>query len=161
MTNTAEDKSLRRYQDVLYIVGTGIMAMGLWNSFKTVLFFTTGANGYAELGNDGVPRAVIIVTFVLIDLIDLALRYYVCSHARAEGLARTPESQGKLYLVLAGFLALGHFVSVLLIAIAFTELGDSQIEGLITAVMDLILFLLMAYMIIAAVRIRKGGYHAE
>jgi hypothetical protein len=99
------DIELRRRRINLSTLGTGVVAFGVWNVLKTMLYlFASSVNFYdaKDVGADA--AAVSLIYYVLLGLLlalDFSLRLYIGLSARAEGKGR---KKGSGYIVAAAVL---------------------------------------------------------
>lgn len=149
----------RRYRNTQSVVGTGILVLGVWSLIRFVLQF-----GLIEevLASYGFPPSLVWVVLGLA-CVDIAMRAYICSCARAVGRG---EHKGVLYLVLAFLIALPHVISAVS-GLALCLSGMAPIlETATTAVVDCTCFCMTADFIVSAIRLRRlqcrgGEAHAD
>ena len=141
---------LRRNRSTLSIVGTGVVAIGLWSIAKTLLLFL---NPQVEVLIRSIEngQSVVITTFVLLGF-DLMLRLYVCLSARSQ---KRDPSRGILFLAVTALLIAMSALSVVLELLSVTPDVFSTIATGATVAIELTCILAMAQMMAAALRIRK------
>jgi hypothetical protein len=153
------DSFVRRDRDTLYVIGTGILALGAWALVKYVMMYLRYSEQLTEaIGKGGEAGAVVsAVLGILIGLalFELVLHVIVGLSARAEGQGKR---KGFLYLACAVLLALLVFAYVCLDVfglVAVGEIGD-KIDIVIEGVIDFTSFVMLAGLIAATVRLRKS-----
>ncbi len=151
---------IRRLQDMLAIAGTGILAFSAWTLLKTILFFFV----YDEQAqrqifqiNDEMSMETFYIAFIIIALIDLAIRVYVGMSARGESKGKR---KGVLYLIVAAFIAIGSVSSIVLILLGNSS-SPSMFDLIMTAVIEVTSFAILMLMIICAVRLRRLSKSSE
>ena len=162
---------LRRDENTLTVVGSGVILFGVWTVVKMVLqeinrfpefMAELGADelgfegtGLAEMGLDpNLLATVVAFTVVLIVfLLDLALRVFVGLSARAEGRGRP---QGRLYLILAGLLLVLSGLSFVSYVITYFSHSEYVVDADAAILVELTSFITLLQMIISAVRVRRA-----
>ena len=101
--NQPEKMQLRRDENTLMVVGSGVIIFGVWSVLKVLLLETTRLPemmaeirledlGFEELGLGDLSWVVaaMAIVFILIGLLlDLSIRVFVGLSARAEGKGKT------------------------------------------------------------------------
>lgn len=146
---------LRRNLDTIFIVGTGTILMAVWGIAKLIALAVLSEAGIESVvgpfPDDGAP-ALYYRFFGFFILLDFLLRIVIGRRARAEGRGK---KQGSLYIVLAGFLCLNYLMSVVGRAVnLYFERSDIE-DTLIMIVIDATSMVILAELIVSAVRIRK------
>ena len=99
------DIELRRRRINLSTLGTGVVAFGVWNVLKTMLYIFASSVSFYDAKDAGEDAAVVSLIFhVLLGLflaLDFSLRLYIGLSARAEGKGRR---KGNGYIVAAAIL---------------------------------------------------------
>jgi magnesium-transporting ATPase (P-type) len=114
--NMTGQAQLRRIQDTLTISGTAVIAFSVWSLAKIGLFLTFANENMLSwlLGLDKESLTVAVyVSLVVVALVDMGVRVYVGTSARAEGRG---AKKGPFYLVVAVIIALGNASSLAAIA---------------------------------------------
>ncbi len=106
-------RRLRRNENYLVIIGTGVMAFGFWSVIQTVLLLLLSPQAVSEYfdtvsGPDFSPNIGYVLLMVLTTL-DLLVRLYVGLSARAEGFG---AKKGNLYVVFAVLLCFFHLLAL-------------------------------------------------
>lgn len=100
-------RRLRRNQNYLIMIGSGVIMIGLWSVIKTICFLLLGSGTakayFVEMAQAGVSGRGSILIMLLIVSVDLAVRFFVGLNAIREGYG---ERRGVLYVVLAVVLSL-------------------------------------------------------
>ncbi len=147
---------LRRYEDDLYISGTGVIVMGIWSIIKTVMgiFLEADSPIFAEIDDEFGKTMTIVITVLLLVIISaliLKLHLYV-------GLNAMRASQGKTHK--RGYLAVSVIMLMLtLVSVAAYKEKISDIGNIDTVIASMLVDLTTAYifvlLIVSAYRIRK------
>ena len=162
---------LRRDENTLTVVGSGVILFGVWTVVKMVLqeinrfpefMAELGADelgfeetGLADLGLDPnlLAMAVAFTVVIIVYLMDLGLRVFVGLSARAEGRGRP---QGRLYLILAGLLLVLSGLSFVLYVITYFSHSEYVVDADAAILVELTSFITLLQMIISAVRVRRA-----
>ena len=151
------EAALRRYQDSLVIIGTGVIILGLWSVIKMVLLILTGGQFIPEeyAGPDRKAERIIFIVFIAIFLaIDLGLRLYIGRSAQAEGHGRRRPFA---YAVVAGLLALasvGEILFILSNTSSVLEAGD-PVDLAVSILIEATNAVTLVELVISAVRVRQ------
>lgn len=166
-----EKMRLRRDENTLTVVGSGVILFGVWTVVKMVLhelnrlpefMAELGADelgfeetGLADMGLDPKLLATVVAftVVIIVFLMDLALRVFVGLSARAEGRGRP---QGRLYLILAGMLLLLSGVSFCSYVVTYFLPSDTVVDADAAILVELTSFITLLQMIISAVRVRRA-----
>lgn len=135
--NDPEEIQVRRSRNILYTIGTGVAAFGVWSIAKSILFLVTDMPRLTSIAKeagesvehvvaDSVITALIIGIVLLVLLVDILLRLYigVCARKHARGSLRK-----KTYLFFSCLMIAGSvFIivsSVMSQSLQFRELGGT------------------------------------
>lgn len=137
------ERELRRYQNLLVCVGSGIILFGLWTLVKGVMTIILYKEELQEfllsLGTREEELALMIelVSYFLIILccLDLALRLAVGLSARREGRARD-QKRHWAFLVFGAVLLTLTLTSLTMDLKDFNENFNSIFDGIITVAID-------------------------
>lgn len=150
---------VRRDRDTLYVIGTGILALGAWALVKYVMMYLRYSEQLMEAigkgGEDGAVVSAILGIIIGFALFELVLHLIVGLSARAEGQGKR---KGFLYLACAVLLALLVFAYVCLDVFGLVTVGEigDKIDIVIEGVIDFTSFVMLAGLIAATVRLRKS-----
>ena len=159
------ERELRRYQDMLFCVGTGVITFGFWSLVKgvmSIIFYkdeldeiikqigTTVGTPEEELGL-AIP-AVYIVMLIIICL-DVLLRLIVGSSARREGKGRANEKQWK-YLGFGVILAIICIASLIGDITNFKENFLNPLDGIITIVIEATSVVMVTELFVAGIKVK-------
>jgi len=166
-----EKMRLRRDENTLTVVGSGVILFGVWTVVKMVLqeinrfpefMAELGADelgfeetGLADMGLDPKLLATVVAftVVIIVFLMDLALRVFVGLSARAEGRGRP---QGRLYLILAGLLLVLSGLSFVSYVITYFSHSEYVVDADAAILVELTSFITLLQMIISAVRVRRA-----
>lgn len=179
--NDPEEIQVRRSLNILYTIGTGIAAFGVWSIAKSTLFLFTVMPQFTELAAeagertehmvpDSVIAALIIGIVLLVLLVDILLRLYigVCARKHARGSLRKKTYLFFACLMIAGsaYLIVNSVVSQIFqfreigAAVAGTAMrmaGERDISGTVMAVfVEATSMIMMIELVINANRIIKA-----
>ena len=162
---------LRRDENTLTVVGSGVILFGVWTVVKMVLqeinrfpefMAELGVDelgfeetGLAHLGLDPnlLAMAVAFTVVIIVYLMDLGLRVFVGLSARAEGRGRP---QGRLYLILAGLLLVLSGLSFVSYVIMYFSHSEYVVDADAAILVELTSFITLLQMIISAVRVKRA-----
>ena len=152
------EKELRRKQVTLVTLGTGVILFGVWSVVKSLLYFRT--NLFADLDTQAEPELLpyMLATVVIVALFvfaDLGIRLKIGRRARAEGMGRRQKNG---YLVLAALIVLVNITGDLLGVYYIVKNGVPEQSGpdyIVSVLVDLSSTVLLAELIITALRVRK------
>ena len=162
---------LRRDENTLTVVGSGVILFGVWTVVKMVLqeinrfpefMAELGVDelgfeetGLADLGLDPnlLAMAVAFTVVIIVYLMDLGLRVFVGLSARAEGRGRP---QGRLYLILAGLLLVLSGLSFVSYVITYFSHSEYVVDADAAILVELTSFITLLQMIISAVRVKRA-----
>ena len=155
------ERKLRRYQNVLVCVGSGVIMFGFWGAVKSVMNMILKKQEIATLAIQmGVSEETVsmmmpfmfIATLIVVAL-DVTLRMIVGLSARREGRARD-EKKHWAYLVFAVILAM-ITLSSLFTDIATVDYNYSGVlDSVITAVIDLTSFVMSIELFVTGVKVK-------
>ena len=152
------EKELRRKQVTLVTLGTGVILFGVWSVVKSLLYFRT--NLFADLDTQAEPELLpymlaTVVIVALFVLADLGIRLKIGRRARAEGMGRRQKNG---YLILAALIVLVNITGDLLGVYYIVKNGVPEQSGpdyIVSVLVDLSSTILLAELIITALRVRK------
>ena len=169
--NRPERIRLRRDENTLMVVGSGVILFGIWSVVKALLQGNASFSnmlaearledaGLEELGFGDLSWlvAALAAAFVLIALLlDLSIRIFVGMSARAEGRGK---KQGPVYLVLSVLLLALSGVFICSYLIMLFHGSDQVMDADAAILVELTSFVTLLQMILSAVRVRRAR-HAE
>lgn len=151
------ERELRRYQDTLYSIGSGVLIFSVWTVLRTILQFVFERDSIRELiAEDASTPAseteVFAFLFMVIIILaaDLSIRIYVGTSARAEGRG---NKRGTAYLFCAALMILLHAFSIYL-----TVTGTDNIsiaETIVSIVIEFTASAILIDLIRASVRVKQ------
>ncbi len=155
------ERELRRYQNLLVCVGTGIIMFGFWSLIKGVMMIIFYKDDIIELMTAlGTPKEDLswLLPFVNVMIVgvicaDLVLRMIVGLSAQNEG--RDRGTQGRwLYLVFGMMLTIIQVGSLVGNLTSFDESFTNFLDGIITLVIDVTSVVMMVEMFVAGARVK-------
>ncbi len=160
---TAENdipRKIRKYRDTLYIIGSGTIALGIWNAVRIFLMVLNSPQilitpRLTEVIN-GVPGIIVLflVTAAVVGVL-LSIYLFVGRKAREEGLGRKKHS---FYIAFIVLLILFHAVGAISSGIAFFgSIGEPEEVNLshpVSVIVDVTAAVTLAEMLVSAVKIR-------
>ncbi len=106
------ERELRRYQNLLVCVGSGVITFGIWSVIKVIMTMVRDKDEWLEFmeyifGPEyaGAGMFILILASGIVIAIDLIIRLYIGSSARKDGFGRR-NGKRRVYLVLAIILAI-------------------------------------------------------
>ena len=165
--NQPEKMQLRRDENTLMVVGSGVIVFGIWSVLKVLLLETTRLPemmaeirledlGFEELGLGDLSWVVaaMAIVFILIGLLlDLSIRVFVGLSARAEGKGK---KQGRAYLVLSALLLVVSGLSFCSYIYTYSRGSDQVMDADAAILVELTSFITLLQMILSAVRVRRA-----
>ena len=165
--NQPEKMQLRRDENTLMVVGSGVIIFGVWSVLKVLLLETTRLPEMMEeirlqdlgleetgIGDLSWVVAALTMVFILIGLLlDLSIRVFVGLSARAEGKGK---KQGRVYLVLSALLLVVSGLSFCSYIYAFSRGSDQVMDSDAAILVELTSFVTLLQMILSAVRVRRA-----
>lgn len=158
--NVANDKvniDLRRYTDMMSVVGIGIVLFGFWSFIKTSMYlYLTPRPESTEISQ--YPEYVLILLLIAVVLLtvagimDFLIRIHVGVKAIRARRKRTVEKPGLASVV---FLAVVNSIALILDLVSYFADRQDLLDHTITTFIDLTSLILIFEMLYAAVRIRK------
>ncbi len=156
------ERELRRNQDLLFCVGSGIITFGFWSLVKGVMSMIFYKDEWAELltatGTTeeemaiAIPLLYIIVTVII--CLDVLLRLIVGTSARIEGRGRGKRPQ-KAYLFFGAILGLLSLASLLTDFMHFEENFNTILDGIITVIIDVTSIVMVVELFVAGMKVRR------
>ena len=158
---------LRKYQNMLVIIGTGVIYFGVWGYVKLAMYFVTNRADLLETFSESMGQETLTpemlrlfygVTCALILLIGgiiFAVRLYVGLSARAEGMGHRHNA---VYLAVAALIVLiegGMLIVSVALYFGGNSGGTSFLDMLATTVVELTSVVLTAEMVVSAVKVRR------
>ena len=138
---------IRRLENTLTTIGTGIVAMAIWQTIKIILQLTL--LNQMEKNEETIVGVIIVISItVIFGLIEC----YIGFSARSEGKGKKKSG---VYLVWTG-LYLAAFFAVLIfeIFLVFTE-NDFTISTIVIVIIDISAFVLNIEMMVSAIKVRR------
>ena len=165
--NDPEQVAIRKYQNILIVVGTGIILFSAWTVVKMLgSFFMLkdetveamrrfGGEGMADVPDTAVFY-ITLVTVLIIMLIVLAIRAYVGLSAISEGRGkrrRGPYLLLAVIMIISGTMSfIANFLSTGKEASFGALSADTSFSGLI---IELTSVIMLTEMVVSAIRIRR------
>lgn len=161
------ERELRRHQNTLVIIGSGVIMFGLWSVIKTIAFSILNREEVLQMVSGGVAlsetdqKVYLLIYYIfmaILLLIDLSFRVYVGRSARREGRGRKRKRDGVAYLVIAALIALFCVIGTVADVMEILDLSsatDNILSLLVSVFIDVTSFITMVELIRAAVRSRQ------
>ena len=166
------ERELRRNQDALINIGSGIIAFGVWSVIKAVLYFFLNRSEMEDIVEQAMSDVefspddyeiyrllvrIIVYFFVgIILLADMGIRLYLGLSARTEGME---GKKGYAYVVVGGLMVLLSIAIVVFEGkslidgtVAESARGPSEFVGLL---IDFTSIVVMLEMILSAIRVKR------
>lgn len=138
---------IRRLENTLTTIGTGIVAMAIWQTIKIILQLTL--LNQMEKNEETISGVIIAISItVILGLIEC----YIGFSARSEGKGKKKSG---VYLVWTGlYLAAFFVVLVFEIFLIFTDF-DFTVSTIVIAIIDISAFVLNIEMMVSAIKVRR------
>lgn len=154
---SSQESELRRHQDNLVTIGSGVVTVGVVSMLQLILYFYVNLSEIRNLmpaeENDTYLNFVMAITFGMA-LIGMLMRAYIGFSARAEGKGR---KRGFFYVVLAGLIAL---LDVCLTVFGLIQLADPTVFALdmfVTVVFFTVSVITIVQMMVSAVYVKRAS----
>lgn len=148
-------RRLRRNENYLVMIGTGVMVFGAWSVIKTMMFLvlgTEGLSGYLQgVSSSGMPFEVSYLVLMAALIVDLLARLYVGMSAREEGFG---AKKGTIYVVLAALLSLVHLVTIVLGIVSHFRYYHSPEDAAVSFLMDLTSLVTLIELVNSIIKVR-------
>lgn len=155
LKNDKESVKYRRDQNTLVVLGTGVIAFGLWGIIKTIAQVLLGLQLFDPEDVETLGPAGMVVTIVIIVLLfsfDIFLRLYV-------GLRAHREANGKKYgnghLVACSWLILGSVLSIALVFWAITQAEGDPFDNVAAIFLELSSLIITVEVFAATIGVRR------
>ena len=138
---------IRRLENTLTTIGTGIVAMAIWQTIKIILQLTL--LNQMEKNEETISGVIIAISItVILGLIEC----YIGFSARSEGKGKKKSG---VYLMWTGlYLAAFFVVLVFEIYLIFTDF-DFTVSTIVIAIIDISAFVLNIEMMVSAIKVRR------
>ena len=138
---------IRRLENTLTTIGTGIVAMAIWQTIKIILQLTL--LNQMEKNEETISGVIIAISItVILGLIEC----YIGFSARSEGKGKKKSG---VYLVWTGlYLAAFFVVLVFQSYLLFTDF-DFTLSTIVIAIIDISAFVLNIEMMVSAIKVRR------
>lgn len=167
---------LRKHQNNLIIVGTGIIILGFWSVAKSIMMFTIDNTSLEKIvkqvvmdsGTDSEMASnltasdlMLIVTIItmVVTILELFVRVYIGKSAIAEGRG---QKKGNLYVALAILLALMDGIILVLNVYSILNTEEASLgtamnvaNDIVTIIVDLTCLITTLVMIHSVIKLRK------
>ena len=148
---------LRKNRDTLKIVGSGVIAFGIWSVIKALLYSELNMGTFlasieeSPVLTEAMLKTAFRIIIAIILLIDLAIRLFV-------GLSAIGEGRGKrkhyVYIAMAFLIAAVSFISVFFLILKPGE-DSSLLELVVTLVIEVTSAVTLMQMCFSAIRVKK------
>ena len=147
--------TIRRLQDNLVVLGTGVIVFGVWTIIKMVLLCTLGSTSLQNLigpANSDVPMVAFYVALVLAGLFELGMRLFVGLSARSEGFGKR---KGYGYLIVVALMILASGVSVVQSTTSLFFLEASFFDYVVTLAIEGTSLVLLVLLVYSSVKLKQ------
>ena len=144
------EAKIRRTQDNLFVLGTSVIAFGLWNLIKFTVYFFFNSDDIKQAVDEKYFMFSIIVTWVMI-FISFLLRCFIGISARAEGKGKR---KSVLYLVFTGIIMSVYFLIIVFETFFFIFQLEHIFTMVVTLIIDITSFMFLLELMINSIRIR-------
>lgn len=141
---------IRKTEDTLITVGSGVMLFGAWTFLKFLLgYFVFGAQ--IDESQPLPVKVIFIIIVWTVSMIDGGVRVYIGYAARCEGMRRKRLP----YLILTGILLAFYLLALVLEAILLFTVPQEVLYMLMVLLIDVTSMLFLWQLLINSVRIRR------
>ncbi len=153
------DIELRRRRINLSTLGTGVVAFGVWNVLKTILYIFASPVSFINTEGAGAYGAVVrLIFYALLGLLlalDLSLRLYIGLSARAEGRGRR---KGSGYIIAAAVLfamTAAYYVAAWVTHSNTRLENQAALDYYVSMFVDITAMIMLGDLLYTAIRARK------
>lgn len=161
------ERELRRNQNLLYCVGTGVIMFGLWNVIKgivtiflqkdeLILVFETVKESLTPDKADYFVSTFTIVCIIIGIIIGVLLLMHICVglSARKEGMGRRKKDR-VAYLVVAVILMVLTAAAVVLEILTLFKSPEGLLDEIVTVIVDVTSLVVIIELIVTGIKVRK------
>ena len=141
----------RRTEDNLFVLGTSVMAFGLWNLIKFTVYFFVNAEDIKQVAGEKYFMFAVIITWTIF-FISFLLRCFIGFSARAEGKGKR---KNVFYLVLTGIIIFVNLTLIIFETVYFSTQLEYIFTMIVTLIIDITSFMLLLELMINSIRVRK------
>lgn len=153
------DIELRRRRINLSTLGTGVVAFGVWNVLKTMLYIFASPVSFVYVDDAAAYGAVVsLISYALLGLLlalDLSLRLYIGLSARAEGRGRR---KGSGYIIAAAALFAMTAASYVAAWVTHSNTrleNQAALDYYVSMFVDITAMIMLGDLLYTAIRARK------
>lgn len=144
------NSKIRKTEDNLITIGSGVMLFGAWTLLRFVLSFIIFGSNIDEAQSLAVKVVAIAIIWVF-SLLDAGIRFYIGYAARCEGMRRKKLP----YLALTGFLLFLYVVSIVMELVVLFVVAEEILYMLIVLVIDITSLIFLIQLMSNSIAIRK------
>lgn len=155
---------IKRYETTLAALGLGVIAFGVWNVVKYLIYFILGVNdqtaentGASSINATTVYYIVYGIVFALLP-IELALRLIIGISARSEGLGKKSR---KAYIVLSAFIIILKLISFHFDIVSLTDRSSEFIDSLTAVLIDITSIAALVWLIVVSIKLKRAKKQIE
>lgn len=161
------ERELRRNQNLLYCVGTGVIMFGLWNVIKgivtiflqrdeLILLFETIKASLTPDKADYFVSTFTLVCIIIGIIIGVLLLMHICVglSARKEGMGRRKKDR-VAYLVVAVILMVLTAATVVLEIPTLFKSPEGLLDEIVTVIVDVTCLVVIIELIVTGIKVRK------
>lgn len=145
------EAKIRRTEDNLFVLGTSVIAFGLWNLIKFTVYFFFNSDDLKQAVDEKYFMFSVIVVWVIF-FISFLLRCFIGLSARAEGKGKR---KSVLYLVFTGIIMLVYSFLIIFEAVYFMVQFEHIFTMIVTLIIDVTSLVFLIELMINSIRIRK------
>lgn len=145
-------EQIRRHQNTLVILGTGVIIFGVWSFVKMIAYYFLNPAYIQEYADRSIPMGLFFGTLYVFLAVDLLLRVYVGLSARAVGFGRKNRTA---YLAACGLILVLHGMAVASGVWQMRTLDGMTADRIISFIIDLTAVIILLELIIASVKLKR------
>ena len=147
------DANIRRLENNLVTIGTGVVILSLWTLFKSILYMFVYQEEIENASNTLQPiEAAFIIGLIAAAVVVLVLHCFI-------GLSAINEGRGKrkhpVYLIVTGFIIIFYAAMILLELLLLFFYKEFSLKLVVSMVIDATTIGLMMDILASSVRLRK------
>lgn len=149
------DIKIRRLENNLITLGTGIIAFSIWSFIKFMLSYFFVKSNVTEIADDGSAVLIVIMTWG-VAVLNVLIYLWLGLSARAEGIGKRKRI---IYLIVIGFIITYSVLIVLLEAFLIVYLHTNLLTLIITLIIDLTRLIFLIELLYSSVALRRLRKH--
>ena len=145
------EAKIRRTQDNLFVLGTSVIAFGLWNLIKFAVYFFVNSDDIKQAAGEKYFILSVILIWTIF-FVSFLLRCFIGFSARSEGKGKRKSI---FYLICTGIIMLVYFLIIVFEIFYFIVEFQHLLTMIVTLIIDITSLVFLIELMINSIRIRK------